>query len=610
MAFTLSPSVSVTETDFSGIVSLVATTPAAFVGRFDKGPVNERTLISSVKELQETFGTPSVERYGSDWWTCYNFLQYGNNLTIVNVAGSGATSGSAGLSADFPTSGETFFTFRSKDEGAQVNGALEIQVVTAGMTYPSGTLTDAFSFRPATSSYAARFGATADELSLAVVDRKGTYGPSGSVLEIFEGMSQIINAVDDNGTALYYKYQLANSNFIKIDDGVGEFESIFGFSGLTGASADYSGGAIGAIGITLGVDVTVGSADLDANGNLVSTKTRFDRVPLDAHEATTDARKGINGPYTYTLQGGAYGTAVTSSNKQNAWDTYFADPDVADVSILIAGDADNALNQKVIDIAATRKDCLAVISKPVGDGFADSASLANKATLTEVTESTVRTYRNSELNRDTSYAAMDGNWKQQNDSYNGITRWLPLNGDIAGLLARTETDFGAWFSPGGYARGNILNVNKLAFNPSKAARDLIYSAGINNVVAFPGSGTVLWGDKTLQTKPSAFDRIQVRRLFNILEKSFATSANFILFEQNDAFTRRSFVNQIDPVLRDVQNRRGLENYRIVCDESNNPGSVVDRGEFVCDIFLQPTKSVQFVKLNFVANNSGSFFTEA
>jgi len=603
MAFTLSPSVTVTEQDFSGIVSLVATTPAAFVGRFDKGPVNERILISSVKELQETFGTPSVERYGSDWWTCYNFLQYGNNLTVVNVSGSGATSGSAGLSADFPTSGETFFTFRSKDEGAQVNGALEIQVVTAGMTYSSGTLTDAFSFRPATSSYAARFGATADELSLAVIDRKGTYGPSGSVLEIFEGMSQIINAVDDNGTALYYKYQLANSNFIKIDDGVGEFESIFGSSG-------GNAGNIGAQGHTLGVDVTVGSADLDGNGDLTAGKINFARVPLDAHEATTDARQGIVGPYTYTLQGGAYGTAVTSSNKQTAWDTYFADPDVADVSILIAGDADNALNQKVIDIAAARRDCIAVISKPVGDGFADSASLANKATLPEVTESTVRTYRNGELNRDTSYAAMDGNWKQQNDTYNGITRWLPLNGDIAGLLARTETDFGAWFSPGGYARGNILNVNKLAFNPSKAARDLIYSAGINNVVAFPGSGTVLWGDKTLQTKPSAFDRIQVRRLFNILEKSFATAANFILFEQNDAFTRRSFVNQIDPVLRDVQNRRGLENYRIVCDESNNPGSVVDRGEFVCDIFLQPTKSVQFVKLNFVANNSGSFFTEA
>ena len=608
MAFTLSPSVDVTERDFSGIVSLVATTPAAFVGRFDKGPVNERILISSVKELQETFGTPSVERYGSDWWTCYNFLQYGNNLTVVNVAGSGATSGSAGLTAEYP-GGPTFFTFRSKDEGAQVNGALEIQVVTAGMTYDAGTTTDAFTFRPATSSYAARFGASGDELSLAVIDRKGVYGPSGSVLELYEGMSSIINAVDDNGTALYYKYQIANSDYIKIDDGVGEFESIFGFSGLTGASADYSAGAIGAIGITLGVDVTVGSADLDASGALVSTKTNFDRVPLDAHEATTAARKGVVGPYTYTLQGGAYGIAVTSSNKQNAWDTYFADPDVADVSILIAGDADDALNRKVIDIAATRKDCMAVISQPVGSGFADTASLANKATLSDVTFQTVIDSRNNDLNRDTSYAAMDGNWKQQSDSYNGITRWLPLNGDIAGLLARTETDFGAWFSPGGYARGSILNVNKLAFNPSKAQRDLIYSAGINNVVAFPGSGTVLWGDKTLQTKPSAFDRIQVRRLFNILEKSFATSANFILFEQNDAFTRRSFVNQIDPVLREVQNKRGLENYRIVCDESNNPGSVVDRGEFVCDIFLQPTKSVQFVKLNFVANNSGSFFSE-
>ena len=170
MAFTLSPSVSVTEQDFSGIVSLVATTPAAFVGRFDKGPVNVRTLISSVKELQETFGTPSVERYGSDWWTCYNFLQYGNNLTVVNVPSSGATSGSAGLTAEY-AGGPTFFTFRSKDEGAQVNGALEIQVVSAGMGYSAGTITDPFSFRPQTSSYAARLGASNDEMSLAVIDR-------------------------------------------------------------------------------------------------------------------------------------------------------------------------------------------------------------------------------------------------------------------------------------------------------------------------------------------------------------------------------------------------------------------------------------------------------
>ena len=610
MAFTLSPSVSVTERDFSGIVSLVATTPAAFVGRFDKGPVNERTLISSVKELQETFGTPSVERYGSDWWTCFNFLQYGNNLTVVNVPSEGATSGSAGLTASFPApNANTFFTFRSKDEGAQVNGALEIQVVSAGMGYTAGTVTDPFSFTPQTSSYAARFGATMDEMSVAVIDRRGTYGPSGSVLEVFEGMSQIINAVDDNGSALYYKYVLANSEYIKIAADVGEFQSLFGSSG--GTPTAFGSGATGAMGYTLGVDVTVSSADLDTTGTLVVSKTNFARIPLDAKVTTTAARKGLTNPFTYLIVGGAYGNAPTDSSRiRTAWTTYFSDPDDADVSILIAGDADNELNQHVVDLATTRKDCIAVISAPVaGAQSSTGAALINKALLPEVTGQTIINYRRNTLLRDTSYAAIDGNWKQQNDSYNGVTRWLPLNADIAGLIARTETDFGAWFSPGGYARGNILNVNKLAFNPSKALRDLIYSSGINNVVAFPGSGTVLWGDKTLQTKPSAFDRINVRRLFNILEKSFATSANNILFEQNDAFTRRSFVNQIDPVLREVQNGRGIENYRIVCDESNNPGAVVDRGEFVCDIFIQPTKSVQFVKLNFIANNSGSFFSE-
>ena len=609
MAFTLSPSVTVTERDFSGIVSLVATTPAAFVGRFDKGPVNTRTLISSVKELQETFGTPSVERYGSDWWTCFNFLQYGNNLTVVNVPSGGASAGSVSLLANYP-GGPTFFTFRSKDEGAQVNGALEIQVVTAAMGYTAGTVTDPFSFKPNTSSYAARFGASNDEMSLAVIDRKGTYGPSGSVLEVFEGMSQIINAVDDTGSALYYKYVLQNSDYIKIDAGVGEFQSFFGSSG--GSSPAFGTGATGAMGFTLGVDVTVSSADLDANGTLVTSKTNFARTPLDVKgPSLSPGGTGATGPFTYNILGGAYGTAPSDSSLvRAAWTSYFADPDVADVSILIAGDADNELNQHVVDLATTRKDCIAVISAPVaGAQSSTGAALINKALLTEVTGQTIIDYRNNTLNRDTSYAALDGNWKQQNDSYNGVTRWLPLNADIAGLIARTETDFGAWFSPGGYARGNMLNVNKLAFNPSKGLRDLIYSAGINNVVAFPGSGTVLWGDKTLQTKPSAFDRINVRRLFNVLEKSFATSANFILFEQNDAFTRRSFVNQIDPVLREVQNGRGIENYRIVCDETNNPGSVVDRGEFVCDIFIQPTKSVQFVKLNFIANNSGSFFSE-
>jgi hypothetical protein len=601
MAFTLSPSVTVTERDFSGIVSLVATTPAAFVGRFDKGPVNTRTLISSVKELQETFGTPSVNRYGVDWWTCFNFLQYGNNLTIVRVGGSGATSGNVGISGG----DGNIFDVRSKDVGSQVNGALEIQIISAGLTYQQ-TITDVFSSQPQTSSHAARFGAVGDELSLAVIDRKGVYGPSGSVLELYEGMSQIINAVDDVGNALYYKYVLAESDFITIAPSVGEFNSLFGGQATgIGLSADYM-----ANDYVNGLDVTVTSADLDANGELIASKVNFAKRPLDANG--NSGNSGANAPLTYLIVGGSFGAEVTSANVETAWTTYFADPDEVDVSLLIAGDASNELNQKVIDLANLRKDCMALISTPVGvsGSFGAAApALINKATLPEIDYTSVLNYRKNTLNRDTSYAAMDGNWKYISDSYNGVSRWVPLNGDVAGLIARTETDFAAWFSPAGYARGNISNVIKLAFNPSKAQRDGLYSAGINNVFAFPGSGTVLWGDKTLQTKPSAFDRIQVRRLFNILEKSFATSANFVLFEQNDAFTRQNFIGQLEPVLREVQNGRGLENYRIVCDESNNPGNVVDRGEFVCDIYLQPTKSVQFIKLNFIANNSGSFFTE-
>jgi hypothetical protein len=605
MAFTLSPSVTVTEQDFSGIVSLVATTPAAFVGRFDKGPINTRTLVSSVKELQETFGTPSVQRYGSDWWSCFNFLQYGNNLTIVRVAGVSASSGNAGLSGGVDTEGSNnLFVFNSKDVGSQVNGALEIQIATAGLSYQAGTATDVFSYQPNTSSHAARFGASGDELSLAVIDRRGVYGPSGSVLELYEGMSQIINAVDDVGNALYYKYVLAESDFIEIDSNVGQFNSLFG--GLAtgiGLSADYM-----ANDYVNGLDVTVTSADLDTNGDLITSKVNFAKRPLDANGNVGNS--GEVAPLTYTIQGGSAGGVVGLADKIRGWTDYFLDSDEVDVSMCIAGDADNELNQHVIDLAVTRKDCIALVSLPVGAPFSATAdALINKATLPEVTYEKLRTYRNSTLQRDSSYAVMDGNWKYMSDSYNGVSRWMPLNADIAGLLARTETDFGAWFSPAGQSRGNISNVIKLAFNPTKSMRDGLYSIGINNVFAFPGSGTVLWGDKTLQTKPSAFDRIQVRRLFNILEKSFATSANFVLFEQNDAFTRQNFISQIEPVLRDVQNRRGLENYRVVCDESNNSSASIDRGEFIADIYLQPTRSIQFVKLNFVANNSGSFFTE-
>ena len=268
----------------------------------------------------------------------------------------------------------------------------------------------------------------------------------------------------------------------------------------------------------------------------------------------------------------------------------------------VLGDSDKeTVIKKVIDIATTRKDCVAFYSPLQSDtqGVAtDSGRL-----------DAVKEFRLTNTNKNTSYAFMDSGWKYQYDKYNDTYRWIPLNGDIAGLAARTDQQRDAWFSPAGYNRGQIKNVVKLAYNPSKAHRDELYSKQINPVVSFPGQGTLLFGDKTSQTRPSAFDRINVRRLFIVLEKAISTASKFSLFEFNDAFTRAQFRNMVEPFLRDVQGRRGITDFKVVCDETNNPGSVVDRNEFVGDIYVKPVRSINFIQLNFVAVSTGVDFTE-
>ena len=204
---------------------------------------------------------------------------------------------------------------------------------------------------------------------------------------------------------------------------------------------------------------------------------------------------------------------------------------------------------------------------------------------------------------------MDSGFKYQYDKYNDVYRYIPSNGDIAGLMARTDQLRDPWFSPAGFNRGNIKNVVKLAYNPNKAERDLLYKNGINPVVTFPGQGTVLFGDKTLLAKPSAFDRINVRRLFIVLEKAISTASQFSLFEFNDDFTRAQFVNLVEPFLRDVQGRRGITDFRVVCDETNNTAEVIDRNEFIGDIYIKPSRSINFIQLNFVAVRSGVEFSE-
>jgi phage tail sheath protein FI len=204
---------------------------------------------------------------------------------------------------------------------------------------------------------------------------------------------------------------------------------------------------------------------------------------------------------------------------------------------------------------------------------------------------------------------MDSGWKYQYDKYSDKYRWVPLNGDIAGLCARTDNNRDAWWSPAGYNRGQVKNVVKLAFNPQKAARDSLYMKQINPVVTFPGQGTILFGDKTQQTRPSAFDRINVRRLFIVLEKAIATAAKFSLFEFNDEFTRAQFRNMVEPFLRDIQGRRGITDFKVVCDETNNTGQVIDTNQFIGDIYIKPARSINFIQLNFIAVSTGVDFSE-
>ncbi|SVC71853.1 uncharacterized protein METZ01_LOCUS324707, partial [marine metagenome] len=209
----------------------------------------------------------------------------------------------------------------------------------------------------------------------------------------------------------------------------------------------------------------------------------------------------------------------------------------------------------------------------------------------------------------TSYAVIDSGYKYMFDKYNDVYRYVPLNGDTAGVCARTDAVADPWFSPGGFNRGQIRGAVKLAFNPNQTQRDELYKSRVNPVVSFPGQGTVLFGDKTAQSKPSAFDRINVRRLFIVLEKAIATAAKFQLFEFNDEFTRAGFRNLVEPFLRDVQGRRGITDFAVVCDDTNNTGEVIDRNEFRADIFIKPARSINFITLNFVATRTGVAFSE-
>lgn len=306
-----------------------------------------------------------------------------------------------------------------------------------------------------------------------------------------------------------------------------------------------------------------------------------------------------------TMTGGADGSsesAISNAQLANAYDQFKSSEQV-DVSLILCGKAvggaygEQISNYIVDNITEFRKDCIAFISPPV-------AAVVNNVD-TEMED--IIAFR--DVLRSSSYAVLDSGYKYMYDRYNDKYRYVPLNGDTAGLCVRTDDLRDPWYSPAGFNRGQIKNLVRLAYNPDKADRDQLYKKGVNPVVTFPGQGTILYGDKTLLAKPSAFDRINVRRLFIVLEKSIATSAKYTLFEFNDEFTRATFRNLVSPFLRDVQGRRGIYDYKVVCDTTNNTPEVIDRNEFVGDIYIKPARSINFIQLNFVAVRTGVQFEE-
>lgn len=297
-----------------------------------------------------------------------------------------------------------------------------------------------------------------------------------------------------------------------------------------------------------------------------------------------------------TLAGGADDFTLTDGQKINAF-APFGDTQTYDVSLILGGDASPAVAINLIGLAENRKDAVAFISA----AKSSDGSIIFGTSITAAQDTV--DFRNA-VGISSSYAFMDSGYKYMYDRYNDVYRWIPLNGDIAGLVARTEFTNDAWWSPGGFTRGQIKGVVKLAFNPNQTDRDLMYKSNVNPVVTFPANGTVLYGDKTMQAKPSAFDRINVRRLFIVLEKAIATAAKYQLFEFNDQFTQANFRNMVEPFLRDVQGRRGITGFKVVCDSTNNTQQVVDTNNFVGDIFVAPTRSINYINLNFIATRTG------
>lgn len=575
MAFLVSPGVNTSEIDLTTAVPSVGTSTGATVGFFRWGPANTVIQVSSESDLVQKFFAPDSNTAAS-FLSATNFLSYGNDLRVVRVCSAttdksnNATSNSSHnitvmndeeYFLNNYTGANANVAFCARYPGALGN-SLRVSVCSSEATFDSWLFAPYFDSAPNTSNFViakTNNSTLKDEMHIIVVDEDGVItGTANTVLERFSNLSKCSDARGDDGSSIYYKEVLYRTS-----------KWIHWLGHAPGSNAANAWGQ------------TVAAAS--ATG-----------TPL--HSPVIANYSFVNGTDGVPSQADFINMIDLFTNKEKI-----------DVSLLFAGDCGISSNSsisttlianKYLNVADGRKDAVAFISPP----YANSVTSTAKST-------DVVNFRNGSGLLDTSYGVMDSGWKYQYDKYNDVYRWIPLNADVAGLCVRTDLQRDPWFSPAGLNRGQIRNLVKLSFNPTQAERDLLYKAGVNPVVSFPGEGTVLFGDKTMQGRPSAFDRINVRRLFIVLEKAISAAARSSLFEFNDEFTRSQFVALVEPFLRDVQGRRGVYDFRVVCDETNNTPAVIDRNEFVGDIYIKPARSVNFIQLNFVAVRSGVAFDE-
>ena len=639
MAFQLSPGVAVSEIDLTTIVPSVATTAAAVVVVTQWGPVEERILVESERTFLELFQGPNDDNFPY-WFTANNFLGYGNNLTVVRAVNADARN------SDTSSGGFTGVIKNEPDYEATSAGVL----ATAGEwigKFP-GVLgnslqvsicdgkTDKLEFVD-TAAYA-----TGNDFGVGNTVTGGTSGATGVVvswdpaLDTQTGSVLVIDTVTGTFTVTGEditdgttgaELSSADGGTVRSDFFFWPYKNLFNGKPATsnyvlsraGENDEFHMVVVDKDGLWTGEAGTVLErfefVSKASDGRFSSGALAYYREVINETSGFIwfgdfpasvsnwgDPSDALNVSYdeigiqTDDLSDGLTGSAPTDGDILRAYDL-FADPEKVDISLILTGPASQAVAVGVIGICDDRKDCIAFVSPERDDVVNNTGDEANDA----------REFRAGLPS--TSYAVMDSGWKFQFDKFNDVFRFVPLNGDIAGLVVRTDNIADPWFSPAGFNRGQIRDAIRLAFNPNRPERDGLYQVGINPVVSFPGEGTLLFGDKTLLSRPSAFDRINVRRLFIILEKSIAKAAQFSLFEFNDEFTRTQFRQMVNPFLREVQGRRGITDFKVVCDETNNTPEIIDRNEFVADIFIKPARSINFIQLNFIAVRTGVDFSE-